>query len=1447
VLLFRSLIVLLCLVSGVLLVAACAEEAKPPSVRLVVVAAEGPVEAAAVARVEAALQAAGLAADVERPRSRPDRLPEANKPTILLVEMDGSAAGTWLKLAGGTEWPAAEGYLVRPLPAEGGKSPSVAVLARDARGLLYGAQLVVDEIARVKGVPADLRAEAAPRFSYRAWETQLDDFWCRWMGGGDGWWKNPFYRQYLSDVLAKTPRYRVNALVLMGEFNKNEANNLIDDPANELLPRTDRAEIEARADEKRQAIAELVKDAEKVGVGLYLSAYELQLPKNFVQLHPDARGTGAPICLSDASVWKYLAEKYDELFQRVPGVSGVVLKPGQGAIDLLKAPACQCDECTAMARGDLLKKVVVTVRDACAKREKQVIVRTYGADWAELHAVRGVLASIAPFDSITIQEPMSPFSSGSLTLPAPEPVGELQGRRVVREGSAAGEAFGKSDGLVLPAEYYRRHFERAAAEGARGVVMRIDAERLKRSLFETPHEMNVWLTSRLEWEPGASLDDLWLRWVAARYGADAAAPVAAALRSTEGVWERGTALSGFPFIAANGSLAPFFRGRGNAYAALSEEGPRLAHSSPELTATLEALLKPDAPAREAALKERDAAVADAQAAVETVERAKPKLAPAGYDELSHYLRLQLASAKMWREVTDLYFSSATLLQGEGLPEELLQQTTEATERTLKQGRALEQEFGPGHWPVAPNSPRGLRLEAAVAEVWGEILDRFLRFKPKGLGEEVRGTPRVDAQRLYLALLQTAAGQGPREEVIAGSPRVAKLALEGTRLIVEAPGGQRLAMPVGMEIQGPAVSGLGTFRLSTEQVENTVRVHGMSDQAPELASWRQWLRHRVLPPEEAARALSTFLEQELQEPAPPASAAVWDAGKPALQARLLRSLGIEDRLPPDWSLSVQAKGTVRRPGYRVEKLTFQAWPGMHVPALLYVPEEAPGRMPGLVSIAAPGTPDGKANETLQQRHASLALRGCVVLACEPWGTGERIGAPTTSGGQNTIVPEAEVRSFTFSRRTPAGLAFLEARRALDVLSERGDVDDRRLGITGTGTSGETALLLAALDPRVKLAAPIEAVAPAAQWVKGSGEPAWATRSWGVLSAGGVGPLLALHAPNPTVVLGSGPEAAASIGWAQLVYAQAGAAEGLTRGESSPGSAAELSSQLDAAVEKWLAPAGARGREAAPVETVSPADLRCGVPPKSLTHRDIYAQWLAPLPRVPEIEPGDPHAKATAHRAQRAFVRERLGLPVQLPQPMGQQAGRESVGPWTAEYWILQPEAGVRIPGVLIARNDMVGPITLVPGRDEATVARAIANGRRVFAFDPRGTGEEANGGAAWRSWSWLAGRPVTGQWSLDILQAARFLQRQRFPARGNLPEVQVVLDAPDRFGMAGYLAGAAYPKVMEQASVSVPYPSFRLHLAQAGERALADVPGLMELVDVPQLRELWSRARVRRER
>ena len=68
-------------------------------------------------------------------------------------------------------------------------------------------------------------------------------------------------------------------------------------------------------------------------------------------------------------------------------------------------------------------------------------------------------------------------------------------------------------------------------------------------------------------------------------------------------------------------------------------------------------------------------------------------------------------------------------------------------------------------------------------------------------------------------------------------------------------------------------------------------------------------------------------------------------------------------------------------------------------------------------------------------------------------------------------------------------------------------------------------------------------------------------------------------------------------------------------------------------------------------------------------------------------------------------------------------------------------------------------------------------------------------------------------------------------------------AENDYGWPALLAGAAAPDLVASGSVRVSQASLREELVARGDQALADVPGLLERLDIPQLRELWPGGRV----
>jgi cephalosporin-C deacetylase-like acetyl esterase len=176
----------------------------------------------------------------------------------------------------------------------------------------------------------------------------------------------------------------------------------------------------------------------------------------------------------------------------------------------------------------------------------------------------------------------------------------------------------------------------------------------------------------------------------------------------------------------------------------------------------------------------------------------------------------------------------------------------------------------------------------------------------------------------------------------------------------------------------------------------------------------------------------------------------------------------DRTP----LNPRVTGIVERPGYRIEKLTFESRPRLYVTANLYVPT-GPGRHPAILSPLGHST-NGKAWPSYQKLFTNLARKGYVVLAYDPFGQGERIEYPGSRPGQSAISGGGTgEHEYAGRRLILLGANFGAFRawdgiRGIDYLLTRPEVDPERIGCCGQSGGATLTQFLAALDSRIRAA-------------------------------------------------------------------------------------------------------------------------------------------------------------------------------------------------------------------------------------------------------------------------------------------------------------------------------------------------------------------------------------------
>ena len=198
---------------------------------------------------------------------------------------------------------------------------------------------------------------------------------------------------------------------------------------------------------------------------------------------------------------------------------------------------------------------------------------------------------------------------------------------------------------------------------------------------------------------------------------------------------------------------------------------------------------------------------------------------------------------------------------------------------------------------------------------------------------------------------------------------------------------------------------------------------------------------------------------------------WEARRDEYRRQLQEMLGLWP-MPERTDLNPVITGKLEQPDFTVEKLHFQALPRLYVTANLYLPKKLDQPAPAILYVCGHGRSltNGIScgNKTGYQHHGAwFARNGYVCLMIDTVQFGEIQGRHrgTFSDG----------RWWWNSRGyTPAGVEAWFGIRALDYLCSRPEVDKERIGMTGRSGGGAYTWTVAALDERVKVAAPVAGI-------------------------------------------------------------------------------------------------------------------------------------------------------------------------------------------------------------------------------------------------------------------------------------------------------------------------------------------------------------------------------------
>ena len=198
-------------------------------------------------------------------------------------------------------------------------------------------------------------------------------------------------------------------------------------------------------------------------------------------------------------------------------------------------------------------------------------------------------------------------------------------------------------------------------------------------------------------------------------------------------------------------------------------------------------------------------------------------------------------------------------------------------------------------------------------------------------------------------------------------------------------------------------------------------------------------------------------------------AQWEQRKQKTRAALSKMLWHDLRLP-DNPPKATVTHTEQRTDYIIENLVIETAPKVFLTANLYLPRSGSRPFPVVLYQC------GHASKSLYASHGAwFAAHGIAALVMDNIEMGE---VEFTHHGVY-----ANAWFHWYSRGfSPLAAELLNARRAVDYLASRPDLDRERIGATGRSGGGMTTFFLAAIDDRIKASAPVSGTLSTNGWVK-----------------------------------------------------------------------------------------------------------------------------------------------------------------------------------------------------------------------------------------------------------------------------------------------------------------------------------------------------------------------------
>ncbi len=581
-----------------------------------------------------------------------------------------------------------------------------------------------------------------------------------------------------------------------------------------------------------------------------------------------------------------------------------------------------------------------------------------------------------------------------------------------------------------------------------------------------------------------------------------------------------------------------------------------------------------------------------------------------------------------------------------------------------------------------------------------------------------------------------------------------------------------------------------------------------------------------------------------------SAEDWDTRAQDIREFIISGTGPFPKRTP---LNARITDRLERKDYVVENILFESRPNFLVSANLYLPKNVTFPRPVILNITGHNQ-EGKGSARTQKICIAQVKKGFVALAIDVLGQGERqiydvqVGIAHQIIGTQAFISGTHVFNF---------MAW-DAIRAIDYLVSRPEVDAQKIGITGSSGGGMMSTYILPFEDRIKVAVPV------------CNPNTWNYRVHANLSTDHEqvffgafdnaidprGDPLFAQAPNPLLINATTDDdlnPAKGVwdlsSWLYKSYSAHGVPEKFTT--TMVKAAHEYNLEQREITYSWMlrwTGGHSEGYLEEYTDVEKMEDLWASkngsvfAEPESRHPHEWVLKYLSGHRHSPKAI--DNKKSLQIHKADMSkFIKNVLNMDFDNIQVSGGIEETRSVGDITISTFVLEPETGIVLPGILLdskAKNSSSDVILYLSENGKSDILKEmdlvediLGKGYRICSVDLRGMGETSPDMKG-KLWDFLLGKPIFGQRIYDILATTKWLKESEISAQ------KIKLWGTGTAALYGAFAGVLSddisgflldePLLSFESVVQVEVPKYGTEIM---------LSGLLEKFDMPQVYQALS--------